>query len=596
MTEKQLAFLSFLQYRGGRKLRTKIRNMSLKYKITIVYFGVTILLLFISAASITIRYNRAIADRSNQHIEENIRIMSERIETAFKEAKLCSNYLVLNINNIINGNTKQKFNEEIQIKKELNQSVLIFESIESIVFIDKFEKMYTTDIYLTDKKESIQQSSYWKELQKSNGNSILFDRNDSCMEYFGNSEVVTMGKKLNNVISGKLEGYLFVNMKVDYILKTVENEISDYILLDGSDNRLSTKAGNELVTKLNLFNQVKIENQMQTITDKNNVYIVASQPIKDYNWRLIGITNLNKFNISKEEIFAILLVAGCVIVALLSLLVIVAANLITKPLIKLTNGAKELGKGNLELRFDFKTEDEIGTLGNVFNGMIQKIKELIQKVNEEAKKKREYELALIQQQVKPHFLYNTLDIIIMLIDMNRSREAQRVTKRLASYYKNCLSGSEEIISLERELEMIQDYLELQIMRYGEAITYEIMADKKVLHNCIPKMTLQPLVENAIYHGLKYKEQLGHIQITVKEESDKMIIEVMDNGIGMTKEQLANALKLTEETSEHFGVYSVGHRLKLYYGDECQMRMKSEYEKGTTVTIEIPNKRREENND
>ena len=130
---------------------------------------------------------------------------------------------------------------------------------------------------------------------------------------------------------------------------------------------------------------------------------------------------------------------------------------ITKPLENLTEGAKSLAEGNMNVHFEVRTNDEIGTLASVFQYMSVQIKELIEKVDVEATKKREYELALIHEQVKPHFLYNTLDIIIMLIDMKRYRDAQRVTKKLADYYKLSLSGSKEIISLSEEVEMIEDY-------------------------------------------------------------------------------------------------------------------------------------------
>ena len=239
-------------------------------------------------------------------------------------------------------------------------------------------------------------------------------------------------------------------------------------------------------------------------------------------------------------------------------------------------------------------KDEIGTLGRIFNYMTQRNLELLKQVDDEAKKKREYELALIQEQVKPHFLYNTLDIIIMLIEMNRSKEAARVTQKLASFYKNSLSGSEDIVTLERELQITRDYLDLQTMRYGDKFKYKFEVPLDLYYISIPKMTLQPLVENAIYHGLKYKEDWGTITISGELLNNKAVLKVSDDGIGIDADKLklmqgflsSNEIP-EDEDRKHFGVYSVDHRLRLYFGEEYGLNVESEFEKGTTFIICIP---------
>jgi len=264
-----------------------------------------------------------------------------------------------------------------------------------------------------------------------------------------------------------------------------------------------------------------------------------------------------------------------------------ASILITKPLLKLKAGAEEIASGNFDVNLNFRTRDEIGELGEIFNEMTRKIKELLQKVDEEARKKREYELALLQEQVKPHFLYNSLDIVLVLIEMKREREAAHVVKKLAAYYRNSLSSSEDIISIETEIQIIEDYLELQSIRYGEKFTYEIYVDKEVKEVWIPKLTLQPLIENAIYHGLKYKENWGKILVEVRTLDQKIVIKVIDDGIGMKKEKLEEIIRGAEKAKKHFGLYSVNHRLKLYYGKHMAFKIDSEYGAGTCITIEIP---------
>jgi len=327
----------------------------------------------------------------------------------------------------------------------------------------------------------------------------------------------------------------------------------------------------------------------QTFEYQGHSYLVASTKSEEYGWTVVGITNLDEFNVEIQDIIYTMLGIGMIIVLLLILVVYLITGFITKPLIILKEGAEEIANGNMQVRFHFKTGDEIGKLGQIFNYMTNQIVELLKRVDEEAKKKREYELSLIGEQVKPHFLYNTLDIIIMLSQMNKNKEAQRVTKKLADYYKNSLSNSEEIISLEKEMRIIEDYLELQMMRYEDKFTYDISIGKGTTEVKIPKMTLQPIVENAIYHGLKYKENWGNIWISSRlDETDhKVEIIVRDNGIGMQQEKLDELIRLKEKPEEHFGVYSVNHRLKLFYGDEHGINVTSQYQVGTEIRITIP---------
>jgi two-component system sensor histidine kinase YesM len=199
----------------------------------------------------------------------------------------------------------------------------------------------------------------------------------------------------------------------------------------------------------------------------------------------------------------------------------------------------------------------------------------------------------------------------MLIEMNRSKEAARVTHKLASYYKNSLSGSEEIVIIEREIQIIRDYLDLQTMRYGDKFSYEIDVDAKAFNSQIPKMTLQPLVENAIYHGIKNKSSWGKITVTGRIVDSYVELRVIDDGIGMKEDELsklndllnkedifdsdekkmAKEAEITDHDStkggSHFGLYSVAKRIKLYFGKEYGARIESTENVGTTVIVKVP---------
>lgn len=568
-------------------MRGKLKDVSLKYKASLTILIVTLIPLTILGTCIIMMYSNAIEERSRMHIEENIRIMTSRISGVFVNANLCGNHILLNLNQIEDENIKQQITKDNKIHNLLNQSVLIFDGIESIVYVTPEHNFYSTNVNLLEeeKKEQILASSYMEQLLDANGKTRLFDKTENCMEVSGS--VVTMGKRVLNIITGETLGYLFVNIPGEYLVESMQNSISDYLVFDNMGNSIVDDADVNLLEKNDFWEEFYTHPDIKEYRDEEDKYLVACRAIPEYYWNVIGITNLNKFNVSHRELIGIVASIGILITVLMGIVIFAATTYITKPLLKLKKGAEEIAHGNLNVHFAFRTGDEIGKLGDIFNTMTLKIKELLKRVDGEARKKREYELALLQEQIKPHFLYNTLDIILVLIEMKREWEAAHVVKKLAAYYKNSLSSSEEIIRMETEIQIIEDYLELQSIRYGEKFSYEIHVDEQAKREWIPRLTLQPLVENAIYHGLKYKENWGSIRMSVLLNGEKVIIKVEDDGIGIREEKLTEIRRFAEKAEKHFGLYSVNHRLLLYYGEDTGLQIDSIYGEGTCITIEIP---------
>lgn len=566
-------------------MRRKLGDMSLKYKATLGILLVALIPLCVLGVSIVTMYSQAIEARSRIHTNENIRIMTSRISSVFTNADLCGNHILLNLNQIEEENIKQQITVDNRIHNLLNQSVVIFDGIESIVYVSADNRFYTTNIHLLDKEKDIRESSYMNQLVDANGKTRLFDKTEECMEIDG--DVVTMGKKVTHIVSGETLGFLFINIPGDYLVQSVQNPISSYLLFDKQGNSIVEHIDNQFLKDGKLSNAVIDNEQIQTYKYNGEKYLVAYRDVPEYGWKVIGVTSLDKFNVSQKDLLAVGVAIGGIIVILMAVAIYAATTMITKPLHKLKKGAEEIAEGNLDIRFNFQTQDEIGKLGQIFNLMTGKIRELIERVDGEARKKREYELALLHEQIKPHFLYNTLDIVIVLIEMKREWEAAHVVKKLADYYKNSLSSSEEIIFLEREIQIIEDYLELQNIRYGEKFSYEINIQDDLKNEALPRLTLQPLVENAIYHGLKYRENWGRICVNAYSEEDFIYIKVSDDGIGIKEDKLEEIRRFTQKPEKHFGLYSVNHRLQLYYGENAGIHIESTYGEGTCITIRIP---------
>ncbi|MCR4903377.1 MAG: histidine kinase [Butyrivibrio sp.] len=617
--EKQITDMTLKDmeaYSSNRKKssKDKARNISIKYKIAFMTVLVALIPMVVLTVMMLFFYNRAIMERGNRHIEENIRIMSDRIESVLNNGELCSNNLTIEFSGFYNDKSLKQVTRDSRITSQLSQSLLIYNGISSIVFIDTEGRFYATDPELFDMEEDIKESEYVNELKDEGGKTYLMDPTQNIMTR-DDKEIVTMGKHVINIVTGVPIGYIFINMDKNYLIESASSEISYYFLYDTNGFCLSVSSMNDPIYRDSDLIDSLYEGDENFIRYNRENYLIARDEISKYHWTIVGVTNLNKFNVTGRDLRFILLITLGVTIALLLISVLFSANLVTRPLKKLHDGAEQIAEGDMSFRFRFRTKDEIGRLGRIFNYMTQRNLELLKQVDDEAKKKREYELALIQEQVKPHFLYNTLDIIVMLIEMNRSKEAARVTRKLASYYKNSLSGSEEIVSIERECQIIRDYLELQIMRYGDKFTYEIDVDERILSSMIPKMTLQPLVENAIYHGIKNKSDWGKISVkgSVEEADGSYIalLKVEDDGIGIEKVELDKLNELLLEDNRqsllddkgnmeenvskhdtikggsHFGLYSVSHRIKLYFGKNFGARIESIPGKGTTIFITLP---------
>ena len=624
---KNMTLKDMQNFQSDRKktYKERARNMSIKYKIAAMTFFVALIPMIVLIILMLFFYNRAIMERADKQIEENIRIMSDRIYNVLQNGEVCSNNLTIEISGFYNDRTLKPVMKDNKIIGQLSQALLIYNGISSIVFIDDYDRMYSTDPNLYDRKAEIFESDYVKDLSDKGGKTYLMDISGNPM-YQEGEEIITLGKHVINVNTGTPFGYIFINLNKDYLVESSQSEISYYFLYDKTGEMVTESSQNG-----QFYSDEELHNNLYSSDTKyfkynKEKYIVAKDVIPGYPWTIIGITNLNKFNVTGRELRLIILLTGSVTGILLLFSVNFSTNYIVHPLKKLHDGAEQIAEGDMSFRFRFKTKDEIGRLGRIFNYMTQAYLELLHKVDQEAKKKREYELALIQEQVKPHFLYNTLDIIIMLIEMNRAKEASRVTKKLANYYKNSLSGSEEIVSVEREIQIIQDYLDLQTMRYADKFTYEIDVDDDIKGSLIPKMTLQPLVENAIYHGLKNKAGTGNIKVVgrmvkriiptstgdameISENEGYTEICVIDDGVGMNREELdiLNRLLQNEEEDEdrnlkeearitdhdstkggsHFGLYSVGRRIKLYFGKEYGASIFSKENEGTTIIVKVP---------
>jgi two-component system sensor histidine kinase YesM len=319
-------------------------------------------------------------------------------------------------------------------------------------------------------------------------------------------------------------------------------------------------------------------------------YQVLAQRSPYTGWRTLGVFSL------AETLREVLMIRywTYVIGGITMILAIVAAYFFTssiaKPVLDLRSLMKRVEHGDLAVRFSGAPRDEIGELGLGFNEMIERIQSLIDQVYVEQRSKREAELRILQEQIKPHFLYNTLDTIQWMAQEHRVDDVVSMVGALTSLFRIGLNKGREFISLADELEHVESYLCIQKMRYEDKFDYSISCDPALRQRQVLRLMLQPLVENAIYHGIKERRGHGSLSVEARLESGDLFLTVSDDGVGMSEVTLALLNASLEEGGPSvggYGIHNVHERIRLTFGQPYGLSFKSVYGEGTVVTARHP---------
>ena len=307
--------------------------------------------------------------------------------------------------------------------------------------------------------------------------------------------------------------------------------------------------------------------------------------------KLVGVTPKQGFSLNnlKTRLFMVFVIAFFLF--LLALINSYISSRITAPIEELEKSVNALEEGALDTEVYQGGSYEIQHLGRSIGDMAKRIQALMEDIVAEHESKRKSEFDTLQSQINPHFLYNTLDIIVWMIENEQKQEAVEVVTALARFFRISLSRGKSIIPVKDELEHVRSYLMIQQMRFKNKFTYDIQAEQEVLSLASLKLMLQPLVENAIYHGMEFMDGDGEILIKVFIQEERLRFIIEDNGLGMTKEQVQGLLTEKKHSSSRrgsgIGVKNVNERIRLYFGEEYGLFIRSEPDEGTAVEICLP---------
>ncbi|MDD5017911.1 MAG: sensor histidine kinase [Eubacteriales bacterium] len=396
--------------------------------------------------------------------------------------------------------------------------------------------------------------------------------------------------------TGEKCGVIIMEIAQENLIDLLSFDIgsSGYMAILDVDNKIVASVGVD-----SLFNSysdaLENTNNPENLTESRKLYsrspIIITETIGNTEFSLVCI--IPESEIIRESknitiIIALLCFSICIIALILSWNF---SGKVTKPIKKLISIMHRVEAGDLTVSMVPKYNDEIGMLFTSFNMMIHKINGLMQSIQDDHEKLRVAEMRSLMEQIKPHFLYNTLDTIIWLCRMNKAKEAAIMTDALASYFRIGLSKGKNVISIKEELTHAKYYLTIQSFHDVGLFTYNIEADEELFHYQTVKFILQPLVENAICHGIYSLNKKGNISVKVYEEDDNIVMSVSDNGMGMNPVKAKNLESLLKADNfsgtESYGLVNVNQRVKNFFGQQYGIRFFSIYGSGSNFEIIIP---------
>ncbi len=574
-------------------------SLSIRKKISILFilaFSIVLAILAILTYKVS---SNILINKAVDNTVQNINLVLKQFDIIFDNAENYSKIAITdkNVQDILDNVSPEDplvlYNNEKIIQNILGNIIYPKTFIDSVMIYDTYGNIYDSGGIMIDSEISntvpefsqYDKSLLWIDTQRSNYQRDLM-----------NFDIVTLFRKVQSAQTGRFIGAVETCITERYISSLYSNiklgETGEIFVVN-LDGQIVSHTDKELVYK-NIRNEPYFDwiekGEGGKIFLINNIkYLVVCRHYPRLNWIITGLVPLAEVTKDNRDLTGYILLIGITCVILAVFLSIMIAASITNPLIKLKKAMKYIGDGDFETRVHTNSKDEVGVLAMEFNKMAKRTSELMSNIFNEQKKKREYELALLQSQINPHFLYNTLESICGLAELNRNDEIINTVSKLAAFYRGVLSKGSNVIPVREEINITRNYLEIIKVRYGQSFDYSFELDEEVYRFNTVKLVLQPLVENSISHGLRNKKGKGLIVIKGFVDSDKVNLHVIDNGIGMKPEDIEFIFKPQgiDYKTKSFGIKSTDERIKLYFGLDYGLEVDSTYGVGTTVKVSLP---------
>lgn len=567
----------------------------IKVKITLTTMVVVLLALCTSSFSIYLYIHNII---SKQIIRDNTAVVSrlaQQVSYHIEDVMKYSRNIILN--DWVQYYLKQKvtlegydyFSNIQKLEDTLREYVILQDIIiAGIYIIDKDGQVMAIDgLYNPPSKEE------WYQRLEEKQNST-FSKPHYIMKSSGmkKEKVISYITKIyDKSNTDTYLGDLIIDFKYDVIIKLFNNSASmKYYLLFDQNNYLIYKS--EALDDKDIQQITAVLNDQQSLVDEKDNYFIL-QTISANGWTIVGV--LPKKMIFEDlkyisYIFIIITLSCLIVMTIMSFSLI---HNITRPLMMLISGMKKVSSGKLDTKVEIHSGDEIEELANVFNKMVKDIKIHMEESVLKEKREREMEMRLFMAKINPHFIYNTLNTIIYLGRKIHAQDIISFTKSFITILQHTIRVKPyELTTIEKEVEYINNYISILKYRYNDLVELVWDVEPEILKYKIHQMLIYPLVENSVFHGILPKSRKGRIYIRICRKQEYLGICIEDDGIGIQPDMLERIENLMKddkwgEKSEHIGLSNVNGRLRLLYGQQCSLDIKSVYNQGTSIRFYIP---------
>ena len=569
-------------------MKIKIKDIPTFYKILFPSIAIT---LMVTLTSTIFTYNKAseiILKKTVRQSQETVRQMSENYENFMQGIYDKINYIAYS------ATTQEElcyggkgvyeegyFSRERELKRQM---------------VRLFNSFYVDDLQIHAKNGKDYYFSVKQEVKKPEKEEIakmIQQATDAmggivCINDLKHSGHLQIVKEVRDNLKMSPIGTIRLSINSDaleQIRKNVNFASEGAVLILDEKNQIVQGQASELSKKADqLFQATEGEFEYQMQKKKYQVVYRVSDTTK---WKVIGIIPLREISadllpIQKQMIKTLMI--GIFISSILSFLL---SYVIVRPIRATVLAMHRFSEGDFEVRLSEERKDEFGEMNRVFNETTRKVEELMHEVTNSKLLNKEMEFKALQAQINPHFLYNTLDAIGWLCEEERCQDAVEMVNALAKLFRISISKGHELITIQKEVEHAKSYLKIQNFRYKNQFSYDFQIEEDCLQYYCNKITLQPIIENAIYHGLDRMVDEGHIQIRIYSEGEDVIFRVEDNGVGMSEEQCRSILHKEPGDNSGIGIKNVNDRIKIYFGKEYGLSIESELDVGTCVTIRMP---------
>lgn len=590
-------------YKGLREIINKLSKMKFNQKITIFFISAVLITNSFVIFAVYQLAGKEITEKSSGLVQGQFETVTDILNITLKN--------IIGTSNIITGDDRVKeflMNNRLTSKNYNKDTSDAYSSIRysldsnryidyiALVKFDGPELIYVGETWTSNDFRTETLKDYQEAADTNFGN---FKISMKRKVFYPDQYVLNIYQPINDKYNfNKYTGFLVIGIgekNIKEFYSNLNKGLKMQTYLTDKDGIIISNEDKSLIGTESLYKDVlQGKSGQQKIGNKMIIY----EKLDNWDWYMVGeIPRESMLKDTNTVIFVIIiLVLGAG--ALISIACYKLSNNLYKPMDTIVKKMREVSMGNLEVRMEQKYEGkDFKQLANGFNIMIEEINILMYRIKKEQSEIKQIELNRLQSQIKPHFLYNTLECIHWQALLDGNKNVSRMVKALANFYRLCLSKGKDIISLSQELANVENYLIIQNMRYSDIAECEISIDDAFKSVLIPKLTLQPLIENSIYHGIRVKDGYkGKILVSAKEEGDKIIISVADNGVGMEQEQIDeinNYISIFDEKTG-YGLRNVHKRIEILFGSGYGLYYRKNEHGGITVDVLLPKGKGENN--